>query len=203
MENQKNDSGNNSGMRILKIVKRRVPYIKNYNYTPYRIGKIISTYRFFYRFFDTKFAIRKGEIFVARFDDGIGCELTGNHYVMALLDSRENEQLISIVPLKSLKEKESLNPASDLLIGVVNGINNGKETVAVINQVKSIDKRRLYDTIVKLDFNKYLGDEYKDYQEITVEIKRIIRLDYKQYRLIHRAVKQFVTNGFISINKEH
>lgn len=190
-------------VKDLVITKRRVPYIKHYYTAPYRLGKIICVYRFFYRYFDTKFAIRKGDIFVARFEDGIGCELTGDHYVLALLDSKENSQLITIVPLTSLKDKQSLNPASDLLIGVVDGINNGKETVAVINQVRSIDKRRLYDTVMNLDFNKYLGSEYKDYQEIKVETKRIVRLDYKKLDLVHKAVKQYVTNGFISHNEEY
>ena len=183
----------------LQIVKKRVPMHARFltgdearNYI-----NLINQLTYFYRFFETRIAIRKGDVFVARFSFECGNELSGDHFVAALLDSSPLNPVVTVIPLKSLKGKP-LNPASDILLGTIAGIKNGKESVAIINQIRTIDKRRLFNAEIVKHLDKYLSNEMiSEYQEITVQYKRIYRLSNEQYEKIHKAIGEYVFNGFI------
>ena len=104
------------------------------------------------------------------------------------------------MPLHSAKEGKELNPASEIFIGQIPGITNGKDAVAMINQIRAIDKRRLFDREEISNFNQYAKNkDIKDYDEITAQHKFIYRLTDEQFEKIHIAVQQFLYNGFISI----
>ena len=183
----------------LTIIKRRVPQRADFlkgeianNYI-----NLINQLTFFYRFFETRIAIRKGDVFVARFSFGCGNELNGDHFVVALLDSKPMNPMVTIVPLKSAKGR-ALNPASDIFIGAIKGIPNGKEAIAVINQIQMIDKRRMFSPEVLKSLDKYLSNQMiSEYQEINVQDKPIYRLSNEQYEKIHRAVQEYLYNGYI------
>ena len=187
----------------LKIVRRRVPlrhdYLKGKDAEAHvtEINQLI----YFYRFFETRLAIKKGDVFLARFGFECGNELSGNHYVVALLDSNPISQVVTVVPLKSAKGR-ALNPASDIMIGEIEKLGNSKEAIAVINQIRTIDKRRLFDAQVIAHLSKYMSDEMiGEYSELTVQIKRIYRLTNEQFKKIHKAAEEYVYNGYIKHNE--
>ena len=184
----------------LQITKRRIPmlhdYLKGDNARKY--VNAINRMIYFYRNFETRFEIKKGDVFVVGFEFSCGNEINGSHYVAALLDSSPISQVITIVPLHSAKEGKPINPASQVLIGEIPGIANGKQAVAIINQVRTIDKRRLFDKAAIEHFNRYVASqEIGDYEEICAQHKYIYRLTNEQYKKIHDAVKQYVYNGYI------
>ena len=183
----------------LNVIKRRVPLRHDY-----LRGKDAETHVteinqliYFYRFFETRLAIKKGDVFLARFGFECGNELSGNHYVVALLDSNPISQVVTVVPLKSAKGKP-LNPASDILIGEIKKLGNSKEAIAVINQIRTIDKRRLFDAQTIAHLSSYMNSELiGEYSEITVQSKRIYRLTDEQFKKIHKAAEEYVYNGYI------
>lgn len=183
----------------LNVIKRRVPLRHDY-----LRGKDAETHVteinqliYFYRFFETRLAIKKGDVFLARFGFECGNELSGNHYVVALLDSNPISQVVTVVPLKSAKGKP-LNPASDIRIGEIEKLGNSKEAIAVINQIRTIDKRRLFDAQTIAHLSNYMNSELiGEYSEITVQSKRIYRLTDEQFKKIHRAAEEYVFNGYI------
>ena len=187
----------------LNVIKRRVPLRHDY-----LRGKDAETHVteinqliYFYRFFETRLAIRKGDVFLARFGFECGSELSGNHYVVALLDSNPISQVVTVVPLKSAKGKP-LNPASDILVGEIENLNNSKEAIAVINQIRTIDKRRLFDGQTISHLSQFMSDEMiGEYSEITVQTKRIYRLTDEQFKKIHKAAEEYVYNGYIKHNE--
>ena len=198
MENNQAVTIDDPFVRTLKISRKRVAERISFinGETSRHVVNSLNSFIYFYRFFETRIAISKGDVFVARFEDGLGNELVGNHYVVALLDSDPICQVVTVVPLKSNKGRE-LNPASDIEIGQIPGLNNGKESIAVINQIRTIDKRRLFEADTMGRLYRYMTDEYGDYKEIPCQQKRIIRLTDLQYWKIHKAVQEYVFNGFI------
>ena len=187
----------------LNVIKRRVPlrhdYLRGKDAETHvtEINRLI----YFYRFFETRLAIRKGDVFLARFGFECGNELSGNHYVVALLDSNPISQVVTVVPLKSAKGKP-LNPASDILVGEIENLNNSKEAIAVINQIRTIDKRRLFDGQTISHLSQFMSDEMiGEYSEITVQDKRIYRLTDEQFKKIHKAAEEYVYNGYIKHNE--
>ena len=184
----------------LTITKRRIPMVKDYLKGDYarRHVNTINRMIYFYKNFETRFEIKKGDVFLAYFEYQCGNEINGPHFVVALLDSSELSQIAMIVPLHSVKEGKELNPASELYIGEIPGVANGKKTVAIINQIRAIDKRRLFDKAAVEHFNAYAKSPYYvNYEKITAQHKYIFRLTDEQYHKLHTAVQQFVFNGYI------
>ena len=183
----------------LKVIKRRVPlrhdYLKGEDARKHVVE--INQLIYFYRFFETRLAIKKGDVFLARFGFECGNELNGNHYVVALLDSNPINQVVTVVPLKSAKGK-ALNPASDVMVGKIEKLNNTKDAIAVINQIRTIDKRRLFDAQTIARLSSYMSSEMLgEYSELTIQTKHIYRLTDEQFEKIKRAILDYLTTGFI------
>lgn len=184
----------------LIITKRRIPLLKDYlkGSNAKKHVNAINRMIYFYRNYETRFEIKRGDVFVVGFEFACGNELNGSHFVVALLDSSPISQLVTVVPLHSAKMDKELNPASEIYIGEIPGVTNTKRAVAIINQIRTIDKRRMFDKAAIEHFNQYAQSEhYADYAEITAQHKFIFRLTEEQYKKIHIAVQQYVFNGYI------
>ena len=186
----------------LKVIKRRIPlkhdYLKGDEARRHVVE--INQLIYFYRNFETRLAIKKGDVFLARFGFECGNELNGNHYVVALLDSSPINQVVTVVPLKSAKGRP-LNPASDVMVGKIEKLNNTKDAIAVINQIRTIDKRRLFDSQSIANLNSYMNSEMLgEYSELTIQNKHIYRLTNEQFKKIHKAAEEYVFNGYIKHN---
>ena len=183
----------------LKILKRRIPmrisFVKGNDAK--KLVNAVNGLVYFYRNFETRFSLRHGDVLLATFDSEYGNELSGSHYCVVLLDSSPINQVVTVIPLKSNKGRQ-LNPASDIYIGDINGLNNGKQAIAIVNQIRTIDKRRFFskDTIRHLD-SVMEKAECADYQEINAQDKNVFRLTQRQFNKIHTAARQYVTNGYI------
>ena len=188
----------------LTITKRRIPMMRSYLKGDEARKHINAINRmiYFFRNFETRFEIKKGDVFIAYFEFEVGNEVNGPHFVAALQNSSPISQIITVVPLHSAKEGKELNPASEVYLGQIPGVANGKEAVAIINQIKTIDKRRLFDKAAVEHFNRFVqANDVQDYEEITAQHKFIYRLSEEQYHKMHVAVQQFVYNGYIKHDK--
>ena len=186
--------------RELVISKRRIPilreYLKGNNARKY--VNAINRMIYFYRNFETRVEIKKGEVFVVGFEFECGNELNSSHFCVALQDSSRLNQVVVIVPLHSAKDGKELNPASEVFIGPIPGVSNEKDAVAIINQIRVIDKRRLFDKAAVEHLDRFTQDhEIKEYQELVGQHKYIYRLSDEQYKKLHTAVQQYVYNGYI------
>ena len=183
----------------MQILKKRIParyeFLKGMEARNYVVS--INQLIYFYRNFETRLEIKRGDVFLARFAFECGNELKGDHFVAALLDSSPISQVVTVIPLKSAKGRP-LNPASDILLGKIEGLNNGKETIAVINQIRTIDKRRLFDAEIIAHLNKFNNDELlAENPIITCQYKKLYRLSEAQYKIMHKAAREYVFNGYI------
>ena len=152
---------------------------------------------YFYKNYETRIELNRGDVLLANFEFECGNELRGNHYVVVLVNSRETNQVVTVVPLKSAKGK-ALNPASDIFIGKIKGLKSEKETVAVINQIKTIDKSRLFinENLGNIKF-RFPKDGIASFEQIIIEKARIYRLSQKQFKKVHDATTQYIVSGYI------
>ena len=120
--------------------------------------------------------IKQWEIYEIDFGINVNFEFSGRHYGIVLFDSSINNPLISVIPLKTKKEK--INKYSDVYLGKIEGINTLKESIAVINQINTFDKLRI--------FNKEIINKH------TINSK--IKLTNEQILVLKKALKKLYFN---------
>lgn len=184
----------------LMMKKRRIPLAQPYfkgESAKHRNG-LTNTHIFAYKYFEPVFAVKAGDVYLARFPIEYGSELHGDHFVAVLLDSPVACPLVTVVPLKSEKAKE-INPASDIRLGVIEGINNGRKTIAVINQTRAIDKRRLLsEEAISALHSLVKKNLLKDYEEVCAEVINCYRLTNEQYNVLRKKAIGYFKNNYIS-----
>ena len=177
--------------REMAIVKRRIPILREFLRREAATKHINAINRmiYFYRNFDTRFPIDKGDVFFVNFEQACGNEINNPHFCVALLNSVALNQMVTIVPLHSAKEGRTPNPASEVFLGQIPGVTNGKDAIALINQTRTIDKRRLFNDEYVDRFERYVRDKnIPEYQMIIAQHKFIYRLSDEQFRKLHKAV---------------
>ena len=151
---------------------------------------------FFHDHFNTKIAIKRGDVFVVRFEYECGNELQGPHLVVALNDYKANDPMVTVVPLKSYKG--ILNPRSDVLLGVIPEIGTGKQSVALIIQTKSIDKCRMLEHMSVGELARvYETELLSEDDEYHFRDKTFYRLTKEQFDILLNAFIGFFCYGFI------
>lgn len=199
-DNDKEKQKTSKEKKELMMKKRRIPLAQPYfkgESAKHRNG-LTNTHIFAYKYFEPVFAVKAGDVYLARFPIEYGSELHGDHFVAVLLDSPVACPLVTVVPLKSEKAKE-INPASDIRLGVIEGINNGRKTIAVINQTRAIDKRRLLsEEAISALHSLVKKNLLKDYEEVCAEVINCYRLTNEQYNLLRKKAIGYFKNNYIS-----
>ena len=153
--------------------------------------------------FNVGIKISVGAVFMARFPNSIGSELKGDHLVVAVTNSNVDNPNVIVVPLTSLKDKH-IKRTHCMLLGDIQGITNGKQSVAMLNQAKCIDKRRLLVNEDIERFLRYYNEHLKDFddQEHKIYIRRY-RLTLKQAeRLSFTFINYIQRNGRIGLKNK-
>ena len=190
--------------RQVVLSQRKIPLFQPYfkGESAKRNNGLLNQQVFLYKHFETRFALKRGEVCLARFPLEFGSELHGDHFVVVLLDSGILNPLVTVVPLKSEKEK-SLNPASDLRIGNIIGINGGKRSVAIINQIRSIDKRRLIsETSINILHGRFREKTIQENTEFALDTINIYRLTDEQFNLMRKTVVGYIINNYVRHDEE-
>lgn len=122
--NKKRISAMNSLKMQLEWVKRQLEYIT------------------FQEEFEPIMDLKKGEIYEFDFGVNVNCEFSHRHYGLVLADSHPGNPLVTVVPLKT--NRFGANKNSDVNLGILDELVSAKETLAVINQIRTLDKMRMY-----------------------------------------------------------
>ena len=186
--------------KYIIAVKREKPifnsYLDNENKNEYVSG--INRSIFYYNNFTTKIDIKRCEVFKIRFDQGFGSELNGYHFVVAMQSSREINQTVTIIPLSSFKEAKQYNPKSTINIGTVEGIPGDKGTVALINQIRTIDKVRLIgEKALEYFVEQHCEQIDRVNGEFYIQNKEVYRLSEEQYKMILHAINNYLFVGSV------
>ncbi len=131
--------------------------------------------------FQLRYNLKKGEIYEFDWGINVNAEFSNRHYGVVLADSNEYNPLVLVCPLKT--NKNGPHPKSDIDLGIIDGLANSSASVAVVNQIRTLDKLRLYT-------RSAIG-EIKD-----IKSSNIIVLDEKLINKIVYAYMAYMNGNF-------
>ena len=141
-----------------------------------------------YATFSEKYALRydlkRGEIYEFDWGINVNAEFSNRHYGVVLADSDIHNPLVTVCPLKS--KHNGAHPKSDIDLGFVKCLNTENSTLAVINQIRTIDKLRIYTRQAIGRKDGQLSDSFSE-RYIT-----IMRLEKEKVDLIINAYKSYL-----------
>lgn len=92
--------------------------------------------------YSLRYSLKKGEIYEIDWGINVNAEFSHRHFGVVLADSDEYNPLVTVCPLKS--NHKGTNKKSDIDLGIIEMLGTGNTTIAVVNQIRTIDKLRLY-----------------------------------------------------------
>ena len=144
--------------------------------------------------------LKAGEIYEVDFGINVDSEFSYRHYALVMADSFENNPLVLVCPLKT--NTRGPHPKSDVNLGIIECLDEERESLAVINQIRTIDKLRIFrkNAIYKgkeirhrlLDTNQ---DEY-DYNDEEENIG--YRLEDDKFKIVQDAVLNYIMYGKVT-----
>ncbi len=129
----------------------------------------------------SQFELHKGEVYEFDWGVNVNSEFSNRHYGVVLVDSLKNNPLVLVCPLKT--NRYGANPHSDINLGYIDAIVSDMETLAVINQIRALDKLRLYvrpiihQTLPNNEGRIVLSDE--QFMKIMKGIIKVLQIDIK------------------------
>lgn len=92
--------------------------------------------------YNLRYDLRQGEIYEFDWGINVNAEFSNRHYGVVLADSDIFNPLVTVCPLKT--NHGGAHPKSDVDLGFIEELNSTKPTLAVVNQVRTLDKLRMY-----------------------------------------------------------
>ena len=145
------------------------------------------------------YELKAGEIYEVDFGINVNAEFSYRHYGLVLVDSPESNPLVLMCPLKS--NTKGPHPSSDINLGIIESLDTEHESLAVINQIRSIDKFRIFKRPgigKKEEFFAKLNDVESDVSNNLIE-ENITpnRLEPEQYKLVLSGLLNYLKYGIV------
>lgn len=145
--------------------------------------------------YELRYDLKKGEIYEVDFGIGINSEFSNRHYAVVLVDSKPFNPLVLVCPLKT--NHTGGHRRSDVNIGIVEDLSKERETLAVVNQIRTIDKFRIQRKNL-IGLKRPECSIYEDSEETLEEesTPNVLRLTKAQLEMILlKYVSFLVKNG--------
>lgn len=151
---------------------------------------------YYYKNFEALLGIRAGDVYLAQFPNRVGSEMSGDHFVVAIINSRKKDPNVMVIPLTSAKEGKAKNTRNSVYLGTIPGINNGKESIALINLVQSIDKKRLLKMHEVEKTLSLAAAKTHNRSDVIQEIYKVhYRLTPEQFNTLVKGCKKFMRHN--------
>lgn len=147
-------------------------------------------------------SVRAGEIYEVDFGINVNAEFSYRHYALVLADSNESNPLALVCPLKS--NTKGPHPLSDLNLGYINALDSDHESLAVINQIRTIDKLRIFKRpIINKPRNEKISFKgFKRYEHSYNYYckQNTYRLEIDKFNKVRSAIQNYIQYGQIDPN---
>ena len=144
----------------------------------------------------TVMRLNAGEIYEVDFGINVNAEFSYRHYALVLADSLENNPLVLVCPLKS--NNKGAHPASDINLGYISCLDTTHESLAVINQIRTIDKLRIFRKPIISNKNRLNDSGTRLIDEYNTERNTVYRLEKEKFDLVQTAVRNYLEYGHIN-----
>ncbi|HNX15776.1 MAG TPA: type II toxin-antitoxin system PemK/MazF family toxin [Bacilli bacterium] len=140
-------------------------------------------YSMFAEKYKLRYDLKKGDILEFDWGINVNAEFSNRHFGVVLADSGEYNPLVIVCPLKS--NKNGGHPRSDVDLGIIQCLKTGHSTLAVINQIRAIDKLRIYTKLA-------IGND-GEFNEYDTHANEVYRLEERKVELITQAYINLLT----------
>ena len=144
-----------------------------------------------------KYEVKAGEIYEIDFGINVNAEFSYRHLGLVLVDSDEANPLALVCPLKS--NYRGIHPESDINLGFIQGLDSDHETLAIVNQIRAIDKVRIYRTPIinqKRMYDESLNDvEYENEEALKENRYHKYRLDNEDFMKVRKGIENYMKYG--------
>lgn len=140
----------------------------------------------------TRYDLKRGEIYEFDFGINVNAEFSFRHYGVVMCDSSVYDPLVIVCPLKT---RRIAHPRNDVVLGVIPSLSETVQTIAVVNQIRSLDKFRLY---TRNAIGTEVGEDgvVLNRNEITTcDEGRIAKVSEEGMRKIHNLYKLILEHG--------
>ena len=138
-----------------------------------------------------RYDLKRGEIYEIDWGINVNAEFSNRHFGVVMVDSDAMNPLVTVCPLKS--NHGGTNSKSDIDLGCIPELGSYNTTIAVVNQVRTIDKLRLYmRRAIGVEYRNDLSDFSKK-QEI-----HIMRLTNDKMNELTEAYKRYIMSEMIN-----
>ncbi len=146
------------------------------------------------------YELKAGEIYEVDFGINVNAEFSYRHYGLVLVDSPESNPLVLMCPLKT--NTKGAHRASDINLGIIESLDTKHESLAVINQIRSVDKFRIFKRQVigkkELEQSKFNDVEIENSNDMIIENITPNRLDNNQYEMVINGLLNYIKYGTIN-----
>ena len=137
--------------------------------------------------FKLRYDLKKGEIYEIDWGLNVNAEFSSRHFGIVLADSGPFNPLVTVCPLKT--NHSGCHPKSDVDLGIIPGVFSQNSALAVANQVRTVDKLRVFTK--NCIGQKFVGKD--DQTNFKSEGEHFIpRLESKTVDMIVDAYLKFV-----------
>lgn len=137
--------------------------------------------------YQLRYDLRRGEIYEIDWGINVNAEFSNRHFGVVLVDSDEYNPLVTVCPLKS--NHSGINPKSDVDLGYIPELGTRNTTIAVVNQVRTIDKLRIYmKRVIGRDLTSSLSENN------DIRNQDVLRLKEDKFELIIKGYKNYISN---------
>ena len=135
-----------------------------------------------------RYDLKRGEIYEIDWGINVNAEFSNRHFGVVLVDSDASNPLVTVCPLKS-KHSSFINPKSDVDLGYIPDLGNKISTVAVVNQIRTVDKLRVYT-------RRLIGSNSLERLSDSLPIKNetVMRLNEDKLNMLLEACKRYFNN---------
>ena len=145
--------------------------------------------------YELRYLLKRGEIYEIDFGVNINSEFSNRHYGVVLVDSGPKNPLVLVCPLKT--NHTGGHKRSDVVLGIVEDLSENAETIAVVNQVRAIDKFRILRKN-QIGLKRLPISIYEEEENIEESYPQVKRLTEKQFLSVRNAYLNFIEyNGKI------
>ena len=145
--------------------------------------------------YSLRYDLKKGEVYEFDWGINVNAELSNRHYGVVLVDSDVFNPLVTVCPLKS--NHSGINPKSDVDLGFIPELGTQNNTIAVVNQVRTIDKLRIYmRRVIGRGEDRYLSDSY-EYNKVS-----ILRLTNDKLNKVIQGYKNYLSSAMAQMVEE-
>ena len=147
-------------------------------------------YAYFSERFKLRYDLKRGEIYEIDWGLNVNAEFSSRHYGVVLADSNPYNPLVLVCPLKT--KHQDAHPRSDIDLGFVPGLNTTNDTLAVANQIRTVDKLRIF-TRNAIGLNVHRDND--DTNGKTFVVESVPRLNDDKVQLIINHYINMIVNG--------